>query len=218
MNPYAIQELQLQSDGVYGVGCAVVPVNGIQLGSVGAVTDYDTIRVGGGTYSVNQIVDKSIRANKDTKLYKGSRTNSEVIGIVKAGDIIGRVYSYLRPDQTTDGKSWLMFEKTYNNFYYVQNEAANTSDLKDQGALTVKEEVKKEEIEKFKEESPVEYYIKKYATKVIIGIGLIVLASTVGRTLVTEGIKKIGSKKSEPTPTPALAGVKKKKRATKRKK
>jgi hypothetical protein len=216
MNQYAtaIQDLQLQPDGVFGLE---MPGKSIQLGTaLGAVNDYDTIRIGGGTYSANQLVGKTILANRDTILYNGTSSKSSVYGKVKAGQPIGRVNTYIKASQSQDGRAWLGFDGKYPFFFFVPNENASTETLKDQGTETVKEEVKKEEDEKLKDESPVEYYVKKYATKVLIGIGLIVLASTVGRTLVTEGIKKIGSRKTEPTP--AMSGVKKKRRVSKRKK
>ncbi len=204
-----VQDLYLQPDGVFGLGC---PDCGGKC--LGAVNDYDIIRVGGGNYTANQIVDKTIRANKETKLYSNTSGKGTVVGTVKAGESIGKVYSYLRADQSGDGRSWLMFESsTYNKYYYVPNEAVSSTGLKEQGSLTIDAELKAEADAKLKEESPIEYYIKKYAIKVIIAVGVIVLS----KTLVVEGIKKIGSSK----PTPALTGVKRKRkvnRVSKRKK
>src|ERR1051325_11585546 len=81
------------------------------LRGLGEVKNYDQITIGGQQYSVNSIVGRgvSITAKKDTKIYTGSSSASRVIKTIKAGQVIGSPESYLRPDQSTDGNSWLMF-------------------------------------------------------------------------------------------------------------
>ncbi|WKZ60801.1 MAG: hypothetical protein QY309_04805 [Cyclobacteriaceae bacterium] len=173
MNAFALS-------GFSGLGCDCQ-----QLGSVLA---YDQIKIGGKTYSVNQIIGKTITASVDTKLYSGPRGTPSVVGTVKAGQPIGIVYSYLRPEQA-DGRSWLMFESSYTpgtapKVYYVPNEAASGSGLKDQGAITVAQEVKKEQEEEARRTDPVGYYLKKYGLPVLLIGGGIYLAATYGKSFI----------------------------------
>ncbi len=175
----------------------------------GSTTDYDQITIGGKVYSANQILDKTIVAGKDTKIYSGVNGTPTVLGTIKAGQPIGIVFSYLRPEQG-GGRSWLMFETSYNKYFYVPNEAASATGLISQGVKTVKEEVKQEEVDKLKEESPVEYYLSKYGTKAILIVGGIVIAVAFGK----EVIKGLLSKKT--TPTPSLSGTRKRKRKPKK--
>lgn len=181
-----------------GLGCAC------QGNGMGAVSDYDQIKIGGKTYSVNQIVDKTLIAATDTKLYSNAKGSGTVVGTVKAGQPIGIVYSYLRPEQT-DGRSWLMFEKSYNNFFFVPNEAASSGSLKEQGTLTVSEEIKKEQDELLRKTDPVGYYLKKYGLPVLLIGGGIYLAATYGKEF-------IKGKLSQPKAALAMAGIKRRKK------
>ncbi len=193
-----------------GIGCAECggtcgqkPLSGLQndlaiaranrrnfFSGLGAVSDYDIIRVGGGNYTVNQVIDKTILANRQTKLYSSASLTSTTKGMVQAGKPIGKVYSYIKPSQSSDGNSWLMFEDGYLNFFFVPNENVSSEGLKDQGTLTVTQEKKAEEDAKLKDESPIEYYIKKYATKGILIIGGIIVAVALVKTTATGLINK----------------------------
>lgn len=164
-----------------GCGCGCGDCNGSH--GMGAVSDYDQIKIGGKTYTVNQIIDKNIVASVDTKLYSGPRSTATIVGTVKAGQPIGIVYSYLRPEQA-DGRSWLMFETSYNKFFYVPNEVASGTGLKDQGTLTVSEEIKKEQEKLEKENNPVGFYLKKYGLPVLLIGGGIYLAATYGKAFI----------------------------------
>jgi hypothetical protein len=170
-----------------GLGC------GCQ--QLGAVIDYDQIKIGGKTYTVNQIIGKTLIASVDTKVYSGTKGTPAVVGTVKTGQPLGIVWSYLRPEQT-DGRSWLMFESSYvpgtaAKVYYAPNEAASGTGLKEQGALTVKDEIKKEQEEALRRNDPVGYYLKKYGLPVLLIGGGIYLAATYGKAF-------IGAKLSQP--------------------
>lgn len=202
-----VSDLYLQPNGVYGMGC---PSRSCSHLALGAVSNYETITVGGKTYTANQLLDKTVIAGKDTKLYSNASGSGTVVGIVKAGQPIGKVFSYLRPDQA-DGRSWLMFEtSTYNKFYFVPNEAASSTGLQEQGTKTVDQEVKEEEERLQKENDPLLYYLKKIAVPAVLILGGIVLASTVGK----ETVRGLFNKKSSPAPSPApaLSGPKRKRK------
>lgn len=204
-----VQDLYMQPDGSYATkpnclgcagGCAGSCYKQVKLG---AVADYDIITVGGVKYTANQVLDKTVYAQRDTPIYvKGNFTKPAYT--IKAGQPIGKVYSYLKPSDLTGGRSALMFYTSNNNAYYAFNEDVSSSSLKDQGALTLKEEVRLEEEERLKNENPTEYYIKKYGFKALLIIGGVVLAATFGK----EAIKSMINKKST-TASPALSGVKK---------
>lgn len=166
MNAFALS-------GFSGLGCDC------QLGSVLA---YDQIKIGGKTYSVNQIIGKTITASVDTKLYSNPYGQGRVVGTVKAGQPIGIVYSYFRPEQA-DGRSWLMFDNGTTSFY-VPNEVASGTGLKDQGAITVADEIKKEQEEEARRNDPVGYYLKKYGLPVLLIGGGIYLAATYGKAFI----------------------------------
>lgn len=176
-----------------GLGC---PDCGGTCKPLGSVIDYDVIRIGGGNYTANQIVDKTIVANRETKLYSNASGKGTVVGVVKIGQPIGKVYSYLKPsNKSTDGRGWLMFESSYNKAFYVPNENVANTGLKEQGTLTLTEEKKVEDDAKLKDESPMEYYIKKYALKGVLIIGAIIIVGG----LVKESAGKLIDKKVKPT-------------------
>jgi hypothetical protein len=178
-------------------------INCIKHNSLGAVADYDRITIGGSVYTVNQIIDKVITANSDLTAY--SSPGGTVLFKIAKGQPIGKVYSYIRPDQAKDGRAWLMFEKTYNNFYYVPADNTSSSALSEQGALTVAEELAAEKERKEKENEPVTYYFKKLVVPVLVGGGVVVLASSIGKEYVK-------GKLSQPKKEPALSGHKRKKK------
>lgn len=171
-----------------GGTCGKKPVYGLR--GFGAVNDYDTIRIGGGTYTANQLIGKTILANKTTTLYNGASKKSSVYGTVKAGQPIGKVSTYLKASQSPDGIAWLGFDGNYPFYFFVPDENASSSGLKDQGTLTINEEKKAENDAKLKAESPVEYYVNKYGTKLILIGGSIFLVTMIAKTAVKGFIDK----------------------------
>ena len=183
--------------GLMGLGCDC------QRPMLGAVSDYDKIMIGGKTYTVNQIIGKTLIASKDTKLYSGVKGTPSVVGTVKAGQPIGVVFSYITPDRA-DGRSWLMFESSYipgtaAKVYYAPNEVASGSGLTEQGTLTLEEERKREEEERQKQNDPVGYYLKKFGLPVLLIGGGIYLAATYGKAFIQGKLSQ---------PKPAMAGNK----------
>ena len=157
----------------------------------GAVVDYDVIVIGGKSYTANQILDKQILAAKDTPLFRGSDF-TKPFRIVKAGQPIGQVYSYLKATGTT-GKARLMFYDGANYTgtpFYALNEAVDTQFLKDQGTLTVQQEIKQEQDKKEKENDPIAYYVKKLGLPVLLIGGAIYLVATYGKEFIHDKIAK----------------------------
>lgn len=198
-----------------GGTCGQKPMTGLRgICGFGAVANYDIIRIGGGNYTTNQILDKTIFANRDTNLYSNTSGKGKIVGVVKAGQPIGVVYSYLKPtDSSTDGRGWLMFTGSkYLQAYFVPDESVSATGLKDQGTLTVSEEVKAEQDAKLKQDSPMEYYIKKYGTKAVLIIGGIIVAVSLGKELIKDSV----TRRSAPAPATALTGPSKRKTKTKK--
>lgn len=159
---------------------------------LGAVSDYDVITIGGQKYSANQIVDKQIIASRDVVLYPSLHKDDGKF-TVKAGQAIGTAFSYLLPSSANNptGKVALMFERGYNNFYWLKDDSAvSQAALKDQGTLTLKEEIKKENEALEKEADPIGYYLKKYGLPVLLIGGGIYLAATYGKAFITAKLSK----------------------------
>lgn len=167
---------------------------------ISGVTDYDHITIGGKTYTVNQILDKVVTANRELTAY--TRPGGTALFKIQAGQPIGIAFSYLRPDQSKDGRAWLMFQKSYNNYFYIPADGAASKPLEDQGALTVEDEIKKEQEELERKNNPVAYYLKKFGAPALLMIGGILVAKEVVKGY-------FSAKKSDPKP--ALAGLSKKK-------
>lgn len=161
------------------------------LQGLGAVSDYDIITIGGNQFSVNQIIDKTLIAQGDVKVYTGAYDNAPVKYITKAGNPLGKVYSYLNPNPNIGNgiarsDSWLELQTGTNTFVFVRNESSlNTTALIDQGSLTVSQEVKQEQDAATKDADPIAYYFKKLAMPVLIGGGLIYAVVQLGKTFIT---------------------------------
>lgn len=157
--------------------------------NLGAVADYDVIVIAGKTYSANQVLDKQLVAARDVKLYRGNDFNTP-FSTVKAGQPIGKVYSYIKATQSTGvraGGPLLEFLDNAGRAYYVKDDnAISTAILKDQGALTYKDELEKEKEELQKENDPFTYYAKKILLPGVLLVGGIYLAVQFGK----EYIKK----------------------------
>jgi hypothetical protein len=168
-----------------GLGCAC------QNNGIGSLNT-DTISIGGKLYSAGQIVDKTIVASRDVFLYPSLHKN-EGRFVVKAGQPIGKVFSYLRPGQGSNptGRVVLMFERGYNQYFWLKDDnAVSTPALKQQGVQTLKQEVKEKQEEELKDKSPVEYYIKTYGPKLLLGVGVALLVVTVAKEFVKAKVNK----------------------------
>jgi hypothetical protein len=141
------------------------------------LTNYDIITIGGVQYSANQIVGKTLTAQGDVPLFLGSNFTTPFT-TVKAGQAIGQVYSYIRPDQqagiAAGGIGLLMFYTADNRAFYVKDEAAISQQaLQNQGTLTVSQENQIVQDEQAKANDPVGYYLKKYGLPaLLIGAGI----------------------------------------------
>ena len=114
------------------------------------------------------MLDKTLIGTKDISIYKTATDGAEPFGIVKKGQPIGTVYSYLEPKPPIRLGLWWMFYDSNNNVYYVPHEigAFSTTALKQQGVIT---EIEKREAEA-KANETITDKVEKYAKYIIIGV------------------------------------------------
>jgi len=164
-----------------GLGCNCEKLESMGLG---AVTDFDIITIGGKQYSANSILDSQLNANRDVKLFRGADFTTPY-ATIKAGQPIGKVYSYIKANSTTGqraGGPLLEFLDTSQRSYYVKDDKAiDQSFLKAQGVETVQEELKKEQEEKERAADPVGHYIKKYGLWALLIVGGIYAVTQFGK-------------------------------------
>lgn len=113
----------------------------------------------------SQLKDKTLIAKKLVKVYRSAADNAIPFGTVAAGDPVGVVFSWVDPNYTSRSTLYWMFYDAQNGAYYVPHEAGafDVTSLKEQGVLTVSDQVAKEQKEQDKLNlSPLEYYIKYY--------------------------------------------------------
>lgn len=88
------------------------------------------------TYSLSDIVNKSIVARGDVRLYRLPLDSAPVVYTVKSGQTVGVVYSYLLPSA---GRSsvYLMFMDNNGRPYYIRwGGGVDKKALEDQGLLS----------------------------------------------------------------------------------
>jgi len=126
------------------------------------------------TYKLKDIIDKPIRARKDTSLYRNAVDTATPYATVKAGSLIGVLFSIVnaKPGRSID---WLMFYDSNNKPYYVpvKTNTLDEVDLKRQGVKTVEEQTKEKQKEEKKEAGLLQYYIELYAPYLIGAIILV---------------------------------------------
>jgi hypothetical protein len=170
----------------YGLAC---PGEDCKCNSLGAVSDYDLIRIGGRDYSASELYAKAptIFAQSDTKVYSGADFTKEKY-ITKAGNPLGKYYSYLKPTVNRP-KGWIMLQTGQNLFVYVPNEAIGSGAIANQGIKTAQEQLKEEAAAKEKENDPIFYYIKRVGVPLAIGLGVVYLVATFGKAFIEKKVK-----------------------------
>lgn len=152
------------------------------------------------TYNADQIIGKQLFAKKTIKLVGANNvyeiSPSQEIGIIKKGNIVGRVYSYLRGRNGINGAYngkiyWVLEEKVNNKYVNVLHEtgAFDLDSLKEQGIKTEaeKEEEKKEEDKPFVEK--IAETIGSGLKKIIIIGGIAFLVYKIGTFAISQKLK-----------------------------
>lgn len=132
----------------------------------------------GDVYSVDQIIDKTLIAATDVAVYEQPIDSARKIATVKKGQPVGIVSTYFLP-KPAEGRTTVYWGfwpvDNYSKPYYAPHIAGlyDTSALKQQGVLTVEEEIEREE-EKNKE------WYEKILDKIIpVGIVAILGAAVI---------------------------------------
>lgn len=158
---------------------------------LGSVSDYDVIIIAGKKYSASELYDKkpTVTAGSDVNVYTGAYDDAPVKYVTKAGNIIGKYYSYLLP-KAGRKDAWVELQTGPETFVFVKNEALSSNAIADQGVKTVQQQLKEEEDQKNREADPVGYYLKKFGLPALLIGGAIYLAATYGKELIKTKILK----------------------------
>jgi hypothetical protein len=135
-------------------------------------------------YSANQIIGKTLIAARPVQIKRTATDSAPAVFTVSAGNPVGVVFSYVAPGAGRSSIYW-MFNDQYGRAYYAKHEtgAFSLSALKNQGAITVKEET---ELEKAASITTADFF-KKYAKTALWVIAGVLVA----RAVLPELIKKI---------------------------
>lgn len=118
------------------------------------------------TFSVDQIVDKTLIAKKPVPIKRLPLDTAPTVYTVKPGETVGVVYSWV----SRDGSIWWEYYDSNKNAYYTKHEPG-TYDIKSleaQGTISLEQQ----QDETKKDESPVTYYLDKLTTPLVWGIVL----------------------------------------------
>ena len=152
------------------------------------------------TYNAEQIIGKQLFAKKTIKIVGANNvyeiSPSQEISTIKKGNVVGRVYSYIRGRNGINGAYngkiyWALEEKVNGKLVFVLHEqgAFDLDSLKEQG---IKTEAEKEE-EKKEEDKP---FVEKIAEnlgsglkKIVIIGGIAFLVYKIGTFAISEKLK-----------------------------
>lgn len=129
----------------------------------------------GTTYSVSQVIDKTLIALVDTPVYKLPLDSQQPFATVKAGQPVGVVFSWLDPSAERSVLYW-MFYTSDGKAYYAKNLPGqyDVNSLRQQGVLTTQEVIAAEQA---KNNTWYENIISKYGGYVLGTIVLVALGS-----------------------------------------
>ena len=93
------------------------------------------------SYSVDQIIGKTLIAKSEIPLYRFPNDGAEVVFKVSKGQSLGVVYSYLLPGPNRTNLYW-MFKDANDKAYYSEHKVDiyDVKELQNQGALTLAEQ------------------------------------------------------------------------------
>lgn len=167
----------------YGLGCNCQP-------QLGAVSDFASIKLGGKLYSVAELYTKAptLFAQVDTKVYSSAFDASAVKYITKAGNPLGKYYSYLQP-RAGRSQAWIQLETRPGVFVFLPNETVSGNAIANQGVQTVDQQLKDEAAAKEKESDPYTYYFKKLVVPVLLAGGGIYVLVQLGKTFIQQKVK-----------------------------
>jgi len=122
------------------------------------------------SYSVADVMEKTLIAKKDVPVYKWPYDDEKPIGMVKAGQPVGIVKSYQGPDPANKQSVlyWAFYPASFNgSTYYARHysDAFSLSSLRQQGVISVEEKKEQEDLANL---PWYEKLNKKYGTTVVL--------------------------------------------------
>jgi len=119
------------------------------------------------TYSVSDILDKTLIAKIKTPVYSDASDTAQPIGYVVPGQPIGVVYSYLNPKEGRSDFWWMFYENNGKTYYTPHKKGQfDVSALRAQGVISTEE---KTEIAKAEAET-ITQKVEKYGKYILAGI------------------------------------------------
>jgi hypothetical protein len=132
-------------------------------------------------YSAEQIINKTLIAKRPVKLYRIANDNAPVIYTVNPGDNVGKVYSYLNPNENRQTIYWAFYDDS-NKPYYAAHKTGDfdIKTLSEQGALTVQQQAEEAAAQNMTTGDKVLKLVQKY---LLIGAGVYLLNSIIKKKL-----------------------------------
>jgi hypothetical protein len=131
-------------------------------------------------YKYKDLINKTIVAKADIKLYRNALDTAIPYAVIKAGNPIGVLYSWVSA-KANRNVDWLMFYDSNNKAYYVPMISGTLDEaaLKQQGVKDVEEQTKEAEDKAKKNAGAVSYYIEKYVPYLLGAIILVPVLKTI---------------------------------------
>lgn len=128
-------------------------------------------------YDVSQVIDKTLIAAQDVPIFASPYDGATQIGTVSAGQPVGIVYSWIEADPTQGRQGiWWQFQpvSAYSHYYYAPHAAGlyNIDALREQGAITVTEQIAQQQAKEDAANEPWYTVILKKVLPVAVLIGL----------------------------------------------
>jgi hypothetical protein len=166
----------------------LLPACQCQQHALGAVTD--VVKLGGRTYSIDQLLDKVLVASGPIRVY--DRPGGNVMFTVSSGQSVGKIYSFNRPSATNGGQFWLQFDHPTAKWpngvpkaaWITSDSYVDTRVLETQGTQTLKQQMEAEKEKAERQEDPVSYYLKKFGLPVLLIAGGIYTSVQLGKTVI----------------------------------
>lgn len=127
-------------------------------------------------YSADQIIDKALFARVPVNVLRTAEDTAKPVYTAKPGERIGTVYAWLDVKPGTRKNLYWMFYDQNNKPYFVEHAEGrfNVDDLKEQGAITVKEQIEADRKKNLSATDKITNALKAAG----IGLGIFLLAKS----------------------------------------
>lgn len=141
------------------------------------------------TFSADQIVGKTLVANQDIAVYRSPQDSATKVYTAKAGQVIGTVSSWINPGEGKSYLNWMFYDSNGRPFYTRHKPGVySVRNLKEQGALTIKDQKKLEDEAKKKQERENESLLS-WAERNVKTVALIIAGALVVKEVIPNFFK-----------------------------